>query len=288
MGNTNTTQQFLIEDGAMHHFLTDPKKMFENYRDNQHLYEKMMPSYELDIHLTGCYKFHKLGDPPTETTLARYEKLKSALLNSELDGKMTGKDLDTLWNMYYVSGDPVFANRVLQLSQSEQAMMVIRKAAAWSYDSNVNSGHVIDQTPLDVLLRQRPFPINRIYNAVQQACASTEFEPVDHIVCVETDSIRMHPTYVNELGEKVSGTRIRMWNTPYTKGTLDVRIMLEPYRVKLFGRASDEKETLGHEFVQLAKSQCPIHVVTDCPNETSIYQLAQTIQIKLFPHLRDQ
>ncbi len=68
------------------------------------------------------------------------DSLESRLMNSERI--LTPKDLDTLWTLYYATGNIKYPNRVLAVSKDEKQSFVTREGAGWSYHSHLTEGKI--------------------------------------------------------------------------------------------------------------------------------------------------
>lgn len=76
----------------------------------------------------------------TEEEKKTLSKKESFLLN--LENKLCGCDLDTLWSLFYATGDQVYPDRVYSVSQDKNQHMAVKRAANWSYQSHIEKGLV--------------------------------------------------------------------------------------------------------------------------------------------------
>ena len=51
---------------------------------------------------------------------------------------LSASDLDSLWCLYYATGDTIYPNRIRGIAFSNDQHILVRSAAIWSYNSHVN------------------------------------------------------------------------------------------------------------------------------------------------------
>ncbi len=56
------------------------------------------------------------------------------------DSKLNACDLDTLWSLFYATGDQVYPDRVYKVSQDENQHLLVKIAAIGSYNSHREKG----------------------------------------------------------------------------------------------------------------------------------------------------
>ena len=86
--------------------------------------------------------FDQLEDPLTGDDYFDYQILVDRLMDKR--NLLTPDDLDTLWMMYYGSGDMMFPNRVKNVAQTLMQNYLTIGAAKWSYSSHINQGYFDD------------------------------------------------------------------------------------------------------------------------------------------------
>jgi len=117
----------------------------ENYqaiRDNDEIYYKALGT-EYDLYLwTIRDTFQDLQQPLSEKERLSYKLAVDRLL--DLNNLLTAQDLDALWGLYYASGDLQFTRRIKTVIDSDLQYAVVRAAAKWSYNSNIQQGLLED------------------------------------------------------------------------------------------------------------------------------------------------
>ncbi len=118
-------------------------KFYQN--PTQKSYEEIM-KYDKVLNDDAPYKIFKLKVRVTwniEPTLTNNEleilkQKEEYLLNP--DHKLDGCDLDTLWSLFYATGDKVYPDRVYAVSQDSSQYFAVVSAAKCSYKSHKENG----------------------------------------------------------------------------------------------------------------------------------------------------
>jgi len=101
----------LRNEGNLANFLTDPKGTHKMLHANLEFFKTIMDGDAILPFTVGPYRFHDIGDTPTNEDLTKFDALVESLLDST---PKTPINLDMLWSLFYVSGDRKFAERVRQ------------------------------------------------------------------------------------------------------------------------------------------------------------------------------
>ena len=117
----------------------------ENYqaiRSNDVLYQKALGNkYKLYLWAL-CDTFTELDNPIDENDALDYQLEVDRLLDPR--NALNASDLDSLWTLYYATGDQQFPNRVKSILNNELQHEIVRGAARWSYDSHIQQGMLED------------------------------------------------------------------------------------------------------------------------------------------------
>lgn len=97
-------------------------------------------------------KYKHLNDPLSTEELAQFIKTRTYL--ATITNRLSARDLDKLWTLYYATGDPQFPHRISLVSNDANQFPFIRQAATWSYQSHLTAGKISQQQT-----RSKPQPI---------------------------------------------------------------------------------------------------------------------------------
>lgn len=116
---------------------------FENYqaiRQHDEIYRKGLGSTVYRLYVLGMKTHLTVNDPLTKEERDEFNTEVARLLTSE---KLTSKDLDKMWSLYYATGDRKFPCRIKIIAEgtdNTSQHQLVRDAANWSYNSHVKQG----------------------------------------------------------------------------------------------------------------------------------------------------
>jgi len=115
---------------------------FENYqtiRSIDEIYERCLGDKYRIFLLAVREKNTSFEDPLSDEEKSSLQKTTSRLTSK--DSILSPNDLDTMWVLYYATGESKYPERILHVcNEDTKQNFAVRGAAAWSYNSHVEQG----------------------------------------------------------------------------------------------------------------------------------------------------